>query len=84
MDMSIFTEEQLAVKDAIEKVCANFPNEYWQERDQTETYPKELHTALAKDGWLGIALPEELGGAGLGKHDILISAILSNRMTYYV
>lgn len=70
MDLSIFTEEQLTVKDALEKICADFPNEYWQERDQTETYPKELHAALAKDGWLGIALPANLGGAGLGKVDL--------------
>ncbi|ERF71756.1 hypothetical protein EPUS_01671 [Endocarpon pusillum Z07020] len=66
MDVSIFTEEQLSVKDAIEKICANFPNKYWQEHDQTERYPKELHATLARDGWLGIALPAELGGAGLG------------------
>ena len=36
------------------------------ERDQTQEYPHELHTALAKDGWIGIALSEELGGGGLG------------------
>lgn len=66
MEMTGFTEEQLTVRDAIQKICAQFPNEYWQEHDQTETDPKELHAALAKDGWLGIALPEELGGAGLG------------------
>ena len=64
--MTGFTEEQLTVREAIQKICAQFPNEYWQEHDQTETDPKELHAALAKDGWLGIALPEELGGAGLG------------------
>jgi acyl-CoA dehydrogenase len=34
--------------------------------DETGEYPYELHTALAKDGWIGIALPEDLGGAGLG------------------
>ena len=66
MEMTGFTEEQLTVREAIQKICAQFPNEYWQEHDQTETDPKELHAALAKDGWLGIALPEELGGAGLG------------------
>jgi hypothetical protein len=66
MEMSGFTEEQLAVRNAISKICANFPNEYWREHDQSETDPHELHAALAKDGWLGIALPEELGGAGLG------------------
>jgi acyl-CoA dehydrogenase len=36
------------------------------EHDQTGEYPHELHASLAKDGWIGIALPEELGGAGLG------------------
>lgn len=66
MEMSGFTEEQLTVRDAIQKICAQFPNEYWQQHDQTETDPKELHAALAADGWLGIALPEEFGGAGLG------------------
>ncbi|KAL9055928.1 MAG: hypothetical protein Q9162_003224 [Coniocarpon cinnabarinum] len=40
--------------------------DYWAERDETAQYPHELHTALAKDGWIGIALPESLGGAGLG------------------
>ncbi|KAI9728861.1 MAG: hypothetical protein M1834_007118 [Cirrosporium novae-zelandiae] len=39
---------------------------YWAEHDETGEYPYGLHTALAKDGWLGIALPEDLGGAGLG------------------
>lgn len=66
MDMSGFTEEQLTVRDAIQRICAQFPNEYWQQHDQTETDPKELHAALAADGWLGIALPEAFGGAGLG------------------
>jgi len=66
METSGFSEEQLTVRDAIFKVCADFPDDYWLERDQTETYPHELHKALAKDGWIGIALPEDLGGAGLG------------------
>lgn len=42
------------------------PQEYWAERDETGQYPHELHAALAQAGWIGIALPEELGGAGLG------------------
>lgn len=40
--------------------------DYWMEHDQTGEYPHGLHAALAKDGWIGIALPEEQGGAGLG------------------
>ncbi|KAF2719501.1 acyl-CoA dehydrogenase NM domain-like protein [Polychaeton citri CBS 116435] len=66
METSNFTEEQLTVRDSILKLCSNFSDDYWMEHDQTETYPHELHAALAKDGWLGIALPESLGGAGLG------------------
>ncbi|CAJ2500558.1 Uu.00g034110.m01.CDS01 [Anthostomella pinea] len=66
METSGFTEEQMTVRDAMFKICADFPDDYWMEHDQTETYPHELHAALAKDGWIGIALPEDLGGAGLG------------------
>ena len=66
METSGFSEEQLTVRDAILKICSNFDDDYWMEHDQTETYPHELHAALAKDGWIGIALPEDLGGAGLG------------------
>lgn len=66
METTGFTETQLTVREAVGQVCAQFPNTYWQERDQDEKDPKEFHGALARDGWLGIALPESLGGAGLG------------------
>ncbi|KAL4790662.1 acyl-CoA dehydrogenase/oxidase [Aspergillus venezuelensis] len=66
MDLTGFSENQLMVRDAIGGICSNFSNTYWQECDQLERDPKEFHAALAKDGWLGIALPEENGGAGLG------------------
>ncbi|KAL4950104.1 acyl-CoA dehydrogenase/oxidase [Aspergillus filifer] len=66
MDLTGFSGNQLMVRDAIGGICSNFPNTYWQECDQFERDPKEFHAALAKDGWLGIALPEENGGAGLG------------------
>ncbi|KAI0104151.1 acyl-CoA dehydrogenase NM domain-like protein [Nemania sp. FL0031] len=66
MEMSGFTENQLTVREAVSAVCSQFPNAYWRERDQNEQDPKDFHAALAKDGWLGIALPEALGGAGLG------------------
>ncbi|KAF2458583.1 acyl-CoA dehydrogenase, variant [Lineolata rhizophorae] len=66
MEMSGFTPEQVMVREAVSKICSNFPDEYWAERDESGEYPHELHASLAKDGWIGIALPEELGGAGLG------------------
>jgi acyl-CoA dehydrogenase len=61
-----FTPEQLEIKAGVEKVCAGFGEEYWRERDQKGGFPAEFHQALAKAGWLGIAMPEEYGGSGLG------------------
>ncbi|KAF1732719.1 Acyl-CoA dehydrogenase fadE12 [Beauveria bassiana] len=66
METTGFTENQLMVREAVSQICAEFPNTYWQEKDQAEQDPHEFHAALAKAGWLGIALPESLGGAGLG------------------
>ncbi|KAF8253915.1 acyl-CoA dehydrogenase NM domain-like protein [Wilcoxina mikolae CBS 423.85] len=66
MDTTNFTETQLTVREAVSKICAKFPNDYWAERDETQEYPHEFHAALAKDGWIGICLSAELGGAGLG------------------
>jgi acyl-CoA dehydrogenase len=61
-----FSTDQLALRDAIERICARYPDDYWLERDRDGGFPHDLHADLARDGWLGIAMPEELGGAGLG------------------
>ncbi|OWT43551.1 acyl-CoA dehydrogenase [Pochonia chlamydosporia 170] len=66
METTGFTENQLLVRESINQICSQFPSSYWQEHDQNEQDPKEFHAAIAKGGWLGIALPESLGGAGLG------------------
>jgi acyl-CoA dehydrogenase len=66
METTGFTENQLMVREAVSQICAKFPNTYWQEHDQDGTDPKDFHAALAADGWLGVALPEAYGGAGLG------------------
>ncbi|KAK1251482.1 hypothetical protein MKX07_006961 [Trichoderma sp. CBMAI-0711] len=66
MDTTGFTETQLTVRQAVSQACSRFPNTYWQRLDQDEQDPADFHAALARDGWLGIALPESLGGSGLG------------------
>ena len=66
MELTGFSEAQLDLRQAISKICADYPDEYWAARDESGEYPHELHAALAKDGWIGVALPEDLGGAGLG------------------
>ncbi|MBU3623799.1 acyl-CoA dehydrogenase family protein [Polynucleobacter sp. AP-Latsch-80-C2] len=61
-----FTPEQLQIQDAIEKLCKPFDAEYWLKKDQLGNFPFDFHKALADAGWLGIAMPTEYGGAGLG------------------
>ena len=60
------TSEQEQIREAIEKVCAPFDADYWLKKDREGGFPFDFHKALADDGWLGIAMPEEFGGAGLG------------------
>ncbi len=61
-----FTQEQERIREAIARLCERFPDDYWLERDREGGFPDDFHQALARDGWLGIAMPEEHGGAGLG------------------
>ena len=61
-----FTQEQEQIREAIARICARFDDAYWLKKDKAGGFPSELHQALAKDGWLGIAMPEEYGGSGLG------------------
>ncbi|HSD53687.1 MAG TPA: acyl-CoA dehydrogenase family protein [Burkholderiales bacterium] len=61
-----FTPEQEQIREAIGRICARVPDEYWLARDREGGFPEEFHRALAEAGWLGIAMPPEHGGAGLG------------------
>ena len=61
-----FTSDQDALRVAVAKLCAGFDPDYWLERDREGGFPLDFHAALARDGWLGIAMPQEFGGAGLG------------------
>ncbi|CAD6550895.1 Acyl-CoA dehydrogenase fadE12 [Paraburkholderia hiiakae] len=65
MDFAL-TEAQQQIVDAIEKVCTPFDAEYWYARDNDGEFPEAFYRTLADAGWLGIAMPEEFGGAGLG------------------
>ena len=65
MDFAL-NDEQQQIVDAIERLCQPFDADYWLKRDTEGGYPAEFHQALATAGWLGIAMPESHGGAGLG------------------
>lgn len=60
------TPEQIALRDAIRQICDQFDDDYWSELDRTHTFPHAFAQAIADGGWLGIAMPTEYGGAGLG------------------
>src|SRR5690606_27887429 len=60
------TEHQLTIREAVEKSCSSFPEDYWLRRDDDGEFPDEFYAAMARDGWLGIAIPEAYGGSGLG------------------
>lgn len=59
-------DDQEAIREATAKVCAAFDDEYWRRTDDTGAFPEEFVAAMAEGGWLGVAMPESVGGAGLG------------------
>ncbi len=68
MDFALSPEQQ-QLQRAIERVCAPFDADYWRRLDRDGGFPDDFHRALAESGWLGIAMPEAYGGAGLGIAD---------------
>jgi len=60
------SEEHEAIREGVAKVCAAFDDEYWSACDTEKRFPFEFHKAMADGGWLGITMPESLGGANLG------------------
>ena len=62
----MFTEDQIAIQDGINKICENFGDDYWLETDRTGTFPEDFVKEFVDGGWLGIAMPEEYGGSNLG------------------
>ncbi len=53
------------LRDTIQKVCEEFPGEYWREKDRDRVYPKEFVDKLTELGLLASLIPEEYGGSGL-------------------
>ena len=60
------SDQQTAIVEAVRTVCSRFDMEYWDRLDRDHTFPHDFHQAMCEGGWLGVAMPETLGGAGLG------------------
>ena len=61
-----FSDDQLAIRDAIFKLCNQFDADYWLDCDNEGRYPQEFADSIREGGWFGIAMPEAYGGSGLG------------------
>ena len=65
MDFAL-TDDQIAIRSAVEEICVDFDDEYWLKKDREGGFPEDFYVAMATAGWLGVAMPQEYGGAGLG------------------
>jgi acyl-CoA dehydrogenase len=68
-----FTDEQQAIREGVLKLCARFDAGYWRRTDETGDFPEAFVAAMAEAGWLGAAMPVELGGSGLGLTEAAIA-----------
>ncbi len=65
MDFSLGPELEHIREEAI-KLASGFDDEYWRGQDERKEFPWDFYNAFAEQGWVGIAIPESYGGAGLG------------------
>jgi acyl-CoA dehydrogenase len=65
MDFAL-SDDQRAIVENIEELCAGFDLDYWHKRDTEGGFPHDFHAAIAQAGYLGVAMPTQYGGAGLG------------------
>ena len=65
MDFEL-TDEQQLIKQSVAKLCLDYPDEYWSQKDKDHEFPWDFYNTMAAAGWLGIAIPEAYGGSGQG------------------
>src|SRR5258708_5685558 len=62
---AIEPDDYADIREAVAKLCAQFPGEYWRKLDREMAYPQAFVNALTEAGYLSVLIPEEYGGAGL-------------------
>ncbi|MFB6070143.1 MAG: acyl-CoA dehydrogenase family protein [Halanaeroarchaeum sp.] len=65
-------EQQRLVRDSVRELAKEFGDEYWRARDRDGEYPTEFVDTLAENDWLGILVPEEYGGVGMGTEEVVV------------
>jgi acyl-CoA dehydrogenase len=75
-----YTDDQKAIREGVRAVAAQFDDHYWLARDEDGKFPTEFHQAMAEGGWLGITMPTDYGGSGLG---VVEAAIMMNEVAQH-
>jgi acyl-CoA dehydrogenase len=75
-----YTEDQKAIREGVRAVAMRFDDRYWLDRDEDGKFPFEFHQAMAEGGWLGVTMPTEYGGSGLG---VTEAAIMMNEVAQH-
>ncbi len=76
MDFEL-SDAQKEIVAGVRSMCQRFPDEYWRGKDSRKEFPHEFYKAVADAGYLGIAIPEEYGGSGLGITEAALSCAKS-------
>ncbi|TDE11826.1 acyl-CoA dehydrogenase family protein [Jiangella asiatica] len=71
MDFEL-SEERAEIRQTVRQLCAKFPDSYWRELDQKRAYPEEFLRTMLDSGWLGVLIPTEYGGKGMGMTEAAI------------
>ena len=74
------TDDHKAIREGVRAIAASFTDRYWLERDEDGRFPFEFRSAMAEGGWLGITMPAEYGGSGLG---VTEAAIMMNEVAQH-
>ncbi|GHF67401.1 acyl-CoA dehydrogenase family protein [Seohaeicola zhoushanensis] len=74
------SDDQKEIHESVTRICRDFDDHYWTTADEEARFPEEFYRAMADNGWLGITMPEELGGANLGVTEaaIMMHAVASS------
>ena len=65
-------EEHRLIRESIKKLCSAFSDDYWEQHDREGIFPDDFFKVIADAGWIGIAMPEQYGGAGKGIQEAAI------------
>lgn len=66
------SEEQRMICDTADRIGRDFGPDYWLAQDKAKAFPKELWRAICEAGLCGVAIPDDLGGAGLGMSEMAL------------